>query len=377
MKTQFKNKATAIAIGMVLGTSAAVFDGQIASEEGFSLLMPSAVAAQGQGGQKGQMGGRGYGSGGQGVPGRAGSVGQRGGRSIESLVSDEADDGDDSDRPDWAMGNKEDNPHRGDPNPTPGVTKGDDYGDLYVVVRNPVTGEPILVDGELQICLDAGCENSKPTVDGEVPEGVTPIEVEFGRLNIGRAPTKVIDHAEDEALSKVIDATTLAIDPSGRIIADGATIDSPLENLAIYIALMTGDQRVLDALSSLNVDPMALAAAALGAAADKTGEITVDLLAYTNVIYNLVPEGASYVDYSSFSYDRSIYDQTVSYVYTLDDGATYNNATVNLQDYLTDTQPELGDASGITLFSIAADDALEVVELLHTQIHTSVLPGTL
>ncbi len=376
MKTQFKNKATAVAIGVLLGASAAVFDGQIVSEEGFSLLMPSAVAAQGEGGRKGQMGGSGYGGGGQGLSGRAGSFGQRGGRSVESLVSDVSDDGDDSDRPDWAMGNKEENPHRGDPNPTPGVSKGDLYGDLYVVVRNPVTGEPILVDGELQICLDTACEQTVLTVDGEVPEGVTPIEVEFGRLNIGRAPTKVIEHAEDEAMTKILNATTLTLDPAGRIIVDGAAIDSPLENLAIYIAIMSGDEEVLEALSSLKVDPMALAAAALGAAADKTGEISIDMLAYSNAIYELIPEGDSYVDYGDFDYDRSIYDQTVKYVYTLDDGLTYNNATVNLKDYLTATQPELEGASGITLFSIAADDALEVVELIHTQIHTSVLPGT-
>jgi len=376
MKTQVKIKAMAVAIGIVLGASAAVFNGQMANDEGFSLLMPSAVAAQGEGGQKGRMGGAGYGGGGQSLPGGAGSHGQRGGRSAESLVSDEADDGDDSDRPDWAMGNKQLNPHSGDPNPTPGVTKGDEYGDLFVVVRNPVTGEPILVDGELQVCLNDGCTETVVTVDGEVPEGVVPVEVEFGRLNIGRAPTKVIAHAEDEALSKITSATTLTLDPSGRIVVDGATIDSPLENLAIYIAIMTGDAQVLEALSSLNVDPMALAAAALGAAADKTGEITVDLLYYSNAIYDLVPAGASYVDYSSFSYDRSIYDQTVSYVYTLDGGVTYINATVNLKDYLTATQPDLGGASGITLFSIASDDALEVVELIHTQIHTSVLPGT-
>jgi hypothetical protein len=287
-------------------------------------------------------------------------------------LAEEPDD--DSDRPAWAQGNKEANPHRGDPNPTPGDTKGDDYGDLYVVLRNPVTGEPILDGVELQICLDPACTSLVSTVEGEVPPGVTPIEVDFGRLNIGRAPTKVIQHAEDEALSKITSATTLEVDEAGRIIVDGATIDSPLENLAIYIAIINQDATVLAALEPLGIDPMQLAAAALGGAGDKTGEITVDMLYYSNVIYNLLPSGADFVDYSSFNYDRTIYDRTVSYFYM--DGDEVKSATVDLKAYLEATQPTLVNTSGITLFSIAADDALEIVELIHTQIHEGLLPGT-
>ena len=380
MKTLLKMRPTAVAIGVILATSAGVYNGQALNDDGFSSWIPSAVAAQGQGGQKGRMGGQGQGGGGQGMQGGGAGQGQRGGgKSVEALVSDEGDDGDDSDAPEWAQGNKEANPHRGDPNPTPGDRKGDEFGDLYVVVRDAVTGVPILVAGEdgivdeLQICQDSACtpELVVATVDGEVPATAAPVEVEFGRLNIGRAPTKVIDHALDEALSKItaVDPTLLALDPAGRITVDGVTIDSPLENLALYIGVMTGDQTVLAALDSLPGDPLVLAPALLGAAADKTGEISVDLVYYSNQIYDIV-QGAQVYDYSTFVYDRSIYDQDVTYNYYADDG-TIKTSSINLAAYLEATQPTLDGALGISLFSIAADDALEIVEFVHTQIQES------
>ena len=379
MKALFKMKPTALAVGIIVATSAVVFDGPVVTGDGFSSWIPAAVAAQGQGGKNGRMGGQGQGGGGQGTQGNAGQ-GQRGGggKSVESLLADDGDDGDDgddSDRPDWAQGNKEANPHRGDPNPTPGDNKGDEYGDLYVVVRDPLTGVPDTVDGELKICTDPACDSWELTVDGEVPAGVTPIEVEFGRLNIGRAPDKVLEHALDEAMSKIESATTLSLDPAGRIVVDGATIDSPLENLALYIAMVNWNTDVASALQSLPIEISDLAAAALGAAADKTGEITIDLVYYTNNIYDLDSQGLPYIDYGLFTYDRTFYDQVVSYFYM--DGDAVMSAEVNLAAYLTATQPTLDDASGITLFSIAADDALEAVELLHTQIHDDVLPGTI
>ena len=377
MKTLFKMRPAAVAIGVILATSAAVYNGQVLNDDGFSSWIPSAVAAQGQGGQKGRMGGQGQGGGGQGMQGGGAGQGQRGGgKSVEALVSDEGDD--DSDKPEWAQGNKEANPHRGDPNPTPGDMKGDEFGDLYVVVRDAVTGVPILVAGEdgivdeLQICQDPACtpELVVATVDGEVPATAAPVEVEFGRLNIGRAPTKVIDHALDEALSKITaDSVLLALDPAGRITVDGVTIDSPLENLALYIGVMTGDPAVLAALEPLPGDPLVLAPALLGAAADKTGEISVDLVYYSNQIYDIV-QGAQVYDYVDFLYDRSIYDQEVTYNYYTDDGAILTSS-INLKAYLDATQPTLDGALGISLFSIAADDALEIVEFVHTQIQES------
>jgi hypothetical protein len=84
-------------------------------------------------------------------------------------------------------------------------------------------------------------------------------EVEFGRLNLGRAPDAVLDHAFDEAINNLNNAKSIAVDASGRLLLttdiydefltnpDGTpvyietvtkAIDSALENLALYIKLM-------------------------------------------------------------------------------------------------------------------------------------------
>ncbi|MEW6518077.1 MAG: hypothetical protein AB1461_01555 [Thermodesulfobacteriota bacterium] len=84
-------------------------------------------------------------------------------------------------------------------------------------------------------------------------------EVEFGRLNLGRAPDAVLDHAFDEAINNLNSAKSISLDASGRLFLttdvydefltnpDGTpvyletvtkAIDSPLENLALYIKLM-------------------------------------------------------------------------------------------------------------------------------------------
>lgn len=84
-------------------------------------------------------------------------------------------------------------------------------------------------------------------------------EVEFGRLNLGRAPDAVLDHAFDEAISNLNNAKSISIDASGRLVLttdvydeyltnpDGTpvyletvikAIDSPLECLSLYIKLM-------------------------------------------------------------------------------------------------------------------------------------------
>jgi hypothetical protein len=336
-----------------------------------------------------------------GSDGAAGSGGQsgasgQGGRPSDG-PSDEADE--DSDRPAWAGGNPEMNPHAGagTGNPSSGTTKGDLYGDLVVLLRDLATGEPIVagtsVDPETgeeiteyYVCLDADCTTTVSTVLGEIPEGVTAIEVEFGRSSVARAPDKVTDQALDEALSKLSDAEEVALDVSGRIVysIDGAwyTIDSPLENLALYIDLATGlaadlttpTEAALDALGLATLDT---AASMLAGLADKTGDITLDYLVNENVIAGVV-EAGDYYDYTDFAYTR---DYPTDYTYWVSiDGALPVTATLDINAYLTDASVngELPDAADYAaLFAAAADDALEVIELVHTQIYTEILPGTI
>ncbi|NNC67201.1 MAG: hypothetical protein HKN83_04115, partial [Gammaproteobacteria bacterium] len=238
-----------------------------------------------------------------------------------------------------------------------------------------VTGAPILVDGEYQICLDAACSETVLTVDGEVPEGVDAQEVEFGRANIVRSPDKVTQNALDEVISKLDASSTVTLDPSGRLVIDGATVDSPLENLALYIALLEGDPKLTDEIvSKLPDSTLDLAASLLAGGADKTGTISVDFVVYLNVIMGIT-ENDTYFNYTTFDYNRSDYDVTYDYFYQ--SGEEVLSATLNLKDFLDATQPTLSGAEGVTLFSIAADDALQVIDLVHTQIHEAQLPGTI
>ncbi len=331
-------------------------------------------------GQKGA--GAGGGQGQQGAGGAGGQAGQGGKKGIDKVL--EGDD--DSDRPAWAGGNTAENPHSGGGGGKPdsaGTMKGDDYGDLIVLMRDPITGEPLTdANGELLICLDVACTSTVPTVDGEIPAGVTPIEVDFGRAAVARSPDKVTDKALTDALAKLTaDGVVLSTDEAGRITytVDGvtSTIDSPLENLALYVDLLEGltststspTEAALDSLATLDT-----AASLLAGVADKTGDISVDYVVYNNVISDVVDSG-DYYNYSTFTYNRS-YPTDYLYSYSLDGNVTVLSATLDINAYLDAVNGDLPDDGGVTAFAAAADDALEVIELIHTQIHDSILPGT-
>lgn len=289
------------------------------------------------------------------------------------------------------------------------------YGDLYVILRD-VDGVPMLADNgciqpissvdayvsiptngdPLVIYVDAGEPFALPTytdsagdlVECELTEEMaTWVQtVDFGRLNLGRAPYSVIAHAFDEAINKMNVAQTITIDPAGRLVLTvpdeegdyvAKTIDSPAENLALYIKMMVdghwitldtdpvepggqpievggrpegkgkpiddpedpdgGDgpsledrpvlsEEAVDLLAAigygglgdtsrttgeaLTSDELLLAASLLAAAADKTGNITLDKLMYINSIYGInqvgtLPtgvEGEAYFDFRGLSY---------------------------------------------------------------------------
>ena len=398
--TGLKKQPLAIALGVLLAGAGAINQLHADSFE----LIPSASAAQGEEGKgaggKGGKGGKG------GTLGAGGQGGAGGSSSLEGSVlkgkrsmSKEADE--DSDRPDWAGGDKEENPNRGEGNPNPGDMKGGDYGDLYVILREDDTGEPVymtLADGtkvvqpiafydanpdpeitELVMITDA--EGNPVLLDlneeGEVIPGQTktlpdgtvvvavPSEVEFGRSNIIRSPDKVTEHALDEVISKIVAGTTITLDPvDGRLIIDGDKIDSPLENLALYIALVNGTLP-LDVVNKLPDDSLAFAATLLAAGGDKTADIEyVDYVYYLNNIMDLNP------DLSTFSYDRTDYStMTVTYIYYTNPAQTETaSATVNIADYLGWVNGDITDGSGIEGFTAAVDDGVELIEFTHTQV---------
>lgn len=376
-KTPFSNmkKVLIISAASVVMFAAPVFTPSAFNSSVAAGIISDANAAEDSG--KGHQGA----GGGQGQKGAGGQKGQGGQKGMDKVL--EGDD--DSDRPPWSGGNPELNPHSGGGGGKPdsaGTMKGDEYGDLIVLLRNPITGEPVTnEDGEHLICLDLACTETTPTVDGEVPAGVTPLEVEFGRAAVARSPDKVIDKALTDAIAKLTaEGVVISTDEAGRITytVDGVTntIDSPLENLALYVDLMTGlasdstsdTEAALGDLATLNT-----AASLFAGVADKTGDITIDYTVYQNVIADVVEQGDFY-DYSSITYTRD-YPTDYSYYVSID-GADPVSMTLDINAYLDAINGGLPTDGGAILFSAAADDALEIIELVHTQVHTEVLPGT-
>ena len=329
-----------------------------------------------QRGSKGQRGG--------------GDTGRRGGdKSIGDILAGEDGGDEDSDRPAWAGGNKDLNPHRGDGNAGGDTKKGGDYGDLWVVLRDDL-GNPILdANGNIQPCLDAACtEVVQLTADGELPPEYADnvIAVEFGRLNIARSPSSVLEHSLVEALSKLdggVFGTTVTLDPSGRLTVDGDAIDSPLENLALYEALLT--TAAVDGVVTLSVITsvegsgdvtytfsvpesvrLDMAAAALAAASDKTGDLNVDEVVNISKFLGVDDELATLV--SDYTYDRTdTYGDVKVWILVETAPGVFEPRLVSVLDSLTFNEiPTIdGDDDGIDRFAQAADDSVTVLEYVH------------
>lgn len=125
---------------------------------------------------------------------------------------------------------------------------GDLYGDLYVIARDdngvplavlwPIEGVPTPVHQPLDI--DGNPIPLGPEGDALFEEDL--VEVEFGRCNSMRAPAKVSKMRFDSVISAIRAADTVRRGVDGRLVLefDGvrATLDSPVENLALYKHLM-------------------------------------------------------------------------------------------------------------------------------------------
>ena len=74
---------------------------------------------------------------------------------------------------------------------------------------------------------------------------------------------------------------------------------------------------------------------------------------------------ATYVDYSSFSYDRqSVYGDTTVQVLVKQTDGSYLPTTVNVYDAVFKSTEYTG--TNVAGFTQAADDALQVIEYVHT-----------
>jgi hypothetical protein len=289
----------------------------------------------------------------------------------------------DSDRPVWA-GVKGGKSGGGGKPAGAGSKKGDLYGDMVILLRD-VNGVPILVDGYVQVIAYYYPTGSTTLVPLTNPDG-TPViiprnaegdllptvtigtttydvygaEVDLGRLSVARAPSKVLDHALAEALSKLTSGT-VTLDSTGRLVVDGVTIDSPLENLALYDAYMT-----TGTLPGVTLPAGFNPASLLAASGDKYGDITVDTVVYLNSILG-INTGTTYYDFSTVNYDRyTTWKDATATVLVLKDGV-YVPTVVNLYEVVFNSTNWVDPTAvgGADDFATAADDYLSVIEFVH------------
>jgi hypothetical protein len=309
------------------------------------------------------------------------------------------------------------------------------YGDLVICLRSP-DGIPIYYEiyNEEHNTTDYFAWPIKVAISDDVPlrtpDDVTYVtfdlndegevidddpyydvkEVEFGRLNIVRAPQSVLDNALNEAITSLTQTgiTDITTDASGRLIAiignedwivnydddftndetNDKTIDSPRENMAIYQELLgngfSGDLSFLSSYFTEN-DVLRLAYGAIAAGADKTGNMIVDEIAYMNdwllkwdadnvdqALNSPDVKGRKYYDFSGFSYDRdAVYSNKYVRITNLNPNGTWDYEYLSLLNAVPWTTPNKriqyngGQNIDITGFSNAADDAIQVLEFIH------------
>jgi hypothetical protein len=314
-----------------------------------------------------------------------------------------------------------------------------DYGDLIILHRD-VYGVPYLTadlchqpiaflsDTCQESCIVAG----EPAIAGGVvyvdPNTCAVVvgcesctqEVDFGRINEARSPDEVFEAQLEEAAITLATADCISLDPAGRLVAstvlDGdipeivsATLDSPLQNLALYKQFMLvgylGAESAQIELPAAKV--LDTAARGLGAASDKTGKVGVDLLAYLNNIMGLTELGVTtvlgeplcqsnkeevmgliqlvqkcYLNYGSYTYDRAQnfgalpdpayipealpMDGWFEYLAVLDSTPTFGIVQGPTLAAVPELMAEPGlTASNIGGFAQAVDDTRAVIDFMH------------
>lgn len=289
----------------------------------------------------------------------------------------------DSDRPDWA-GTPGGSAGRGSPPDAGGG--GDLYGDLYVILRDD-QGVPVLSDAGFVQPIAADGSLIPLDEDGHVLDESLVQEVDIGRLNVSRAPEDVLEGRSEEVLDVLNSATAVSFDPAGRLVVtvDGETktIDAPLENLSIYIALMEtgtiegvdnpalGDLFLVDGV--LDAEDMAAAVTFLAAATDKSEPFTTDEVAYINMILGIETETLpgtevlySAVSYTDFTYDReATYDGVTTTVLVQQEDGSWVATEIDVYDSVFGSVPDEATDGTLDAFTQAADDARAVINYIH------------
>ena len=117
-------------------------------------------------------------------------------------------------------------------------------------------------------------------------------EVNFGRTNTARSSDAVLESQLEDVIIGLAIADCTTLDPAGRMVHSRYvdelvthTIDSPLQNLAVYKQLMR--EGTIGVPLPEGALPLETAARGLGVSIDKGSEVNVDLVVYLNEILGL------------------------------------------------------------------------------------------
>jgi len=239
-------------------------------------------------------------------------------------------------------------------------------------------------------------------------------EIDFGRINQARSPDSVFEAQLEDVVIKLATADSTSLDPAGRMVAsncvevDGeieitstSTIDSPLQNLAVYRQLMLTGTIGVDLPEGADV--LDTAARGLGVSSDKGGEVNVDIVAYLNMVMGLdvaptelpkltetyreevqgtiQPVTKSFLDYSGYGYVRGTNFGALPSPAYIPEGVN-NEGWFEYLAWMDGTDPPLFeilqgpittavfedvvfDDSNIGAFAQAADDTRAVINFMH------------
>jgi hypothetical protein len=304
-----------------------------------------------------------------------------------------------------------------------------DYGDLIILYRD-ANGAPIpdgaLCQQPIAFTENVGCPAddliwnaldevwlvpTDPATCAIEPQYATCVEeADFGRVNLSRASERVLASQLQDVLVNLAIADCTSLDPAGRLVYSRyvggdlvtGTVDSPLQNLAIYKFLMLDGELGVPLPQSAGV--LETAARGFGVAMDKAGLVNIDLLVYLNqimgltdpavdtyldkvsvtvreeVMGNVVEVTKWFLDYSGFAYDRTANftglpspayipegAPTAGFFEFLADmgGGTYivTNGPIESTVFLGEPPFAAGNIAG---FSRAADDTRAVIKFMHT-----------
>jgi hypothetical protein len=290
------------------------------------------------------------------------------------------------------------------------TSKGSTLGDLIMVLRNtsgvpmvdnngcvqPITADKTLglteavVQGMYQYDVPVflipllGANDPTAPCDIQAVYATAVVPVDFGRLSVGRSPESVLaKQLTDVTTALTADTNGLTLDASGRIVANDAAIDSPLQSLAIYQQLLEKGN-VAGVTSIGGLDFKQLAAAAFAAAADKTAVQTIDTVQYMNRILKIPtdttvlgtlpgPAGEKFVDYTGFNYNReTMFPGDITY-WDLTGTTPVLIEKKSIIDAVFGSNP--GAAyTGAKAFASMVDDARQVLLFVHDQVEVKVDP---